>query len=147
MVTRDDVVRVARSYLGTPFQHRGRTPGQGLDCAGLVICVAKELGLVAPDFDVPPYRMSARGDEMLRWCDRYMQRIEREAMGAADVIVLATERDPQHLGILADYRHGGLSIIHASNSPSVSPQRVIETRLMFARGMQYRAAYRLPGVQ
>ena len=46
--TRADAVRVARTYIDTPFQHMGRLPGVGLDCAGVLVCVARELSLVAP---------------------------------------------------------------------------------------------------
>lgn len=149
MVTRADVIRVVRSYVGTPFQHRGRVPGRGLDCAGVVICAARELGLVSPEFDVPPYGTAPDGDGMLDWCDRYMHRVAREQMQPGDVLVLIADRDPQHLGVLTPYERtpGALAIVHASNSLSIMPRRVIETRLLFSRGMQFRAAYALPGVR
>ena len=71
-----------------------------------------------------------------------MQRVDSLELGA--VLVLATADQPQHLGIVGDYSHGGWSLIHACNA--VRPPRVIETRLMFARNLQLRAIYRLPGV-
>jgi hypothetical protein len=145
-VTRQDVVRVARSYIGTPFHHRGRAPGSILDCAGIPVCVARELGLVAPDFDVPPYLSIPSGNSLIEWCNKYMLPIPQAAMGFGDVIVITVDKDPQHICVLADYVHGGFSIIHASNSRSVVPARVIETRLMFARAMHFVAAYRIPGV-
>ena len=142
--TRADVLRVARSFLGTPFHHRGRSPGVGMDCAGLLICTARALGLVAPDFDVPEYRRAPDGT-LIDWCERYMKRIEREAMRPGDAVALVVDADPQHLGILGDYRHGGLSIIHAASRRDGSGS-VIETRLMFSRALRFVAAYALPGV-
>jgi cell wall-associated NlpC family hydrolase len=144
MTTRADIVRVARSYLSTPFHHRGRLPGVGLDCAGILVCVARELGLMAPDFDVPPYTPTPDGRTMLAWCETYMTRVSQDAMQPGDAIVLITDVYPQHLAILGDYRHGGLSIIHAASN--ADPPRVIETRLMFARNMRFVAAYALPGI-
>jgi hypothetical protein len=44
---------------------------------------------------------------------------------------------------LGDYRHGGLSIIHAAGLTG----RVIETRLMFTEQMKYVAAFALPGIE
>ncbi len=41
---REDFVRVARSYIGTPFHHQGRLPGVGLDCAGVIVCALAECG-------------------------------------------------------------------------------------------------------
>lgn len=144
MTDRADVVRVARSYVGTPWHHRGRQPGVALDCAGVILCAARELGLVAPDFDVPDYTPAPDGHTLLDWCKRYMTPVQREAMEPGDVIVLVTDTHPQHLGILGDYRHGGLSIVHSANN--AHPPRVIETRLMFNRRARYVASFVLPGI-
>lgn len=143
-MTRADIVRVARSYIDTPFHHMGRQPGLGLDCAGVLVCDARDLGLVSPGFDVPAYTPTPDGRSMLQWCDRFMTRVSREDMQPGDAIVLITDKHPQHLGILGDYRHGGLSIIHAANT--ATPPRVIETRLMFSRVQRFVAAYALPGI-
>lgn len=144
MTTRADIVRVARSYLETPFAHMQRAPGLGVDCAGLLVCAARELGLVASDFDVPAYTPVPDGRSMLAWCEQYMTRLTRESMQPGDAIVVITDRHPQHLAILGDYRYGGLSIIHAANS--AHPPRVIETRLLFSRAQRFVAAYALPGM-
>jgi cell wall-associated NlpC family hydrolase len=143
VTTRADVVAAARGWISTPFHHQARLRGVGVDCAGLVIGVARELGLVAPDFDVGGYSRVPDGSSLIRWCDAYMQRSTRADMLPGDVIVVRFDRDPQHLGLLGDYRHGGLSIIHAL---SLAPAKVIETRLMFSRAMEFVAAYRLPGI-
>ena len=144
MTTRADVVRVAREWVNTPFHHRARVKGIGVDCAGLPIEVCRELGAVAPDFDVPPYTPTPDGHSMIAWCDANLTRVAQDAMQAGDMIITVVDRDPQHIGILADHVHGGFSIIHASNTSF--PPRVIETRLMFARNLKFVAAYVLPGI-
>jgi cell wall-associated NlpC family hydrolase len=143
MTTRQQVVEAARGWIGTPFHHQARLKGVGVDCAGLVIGVARELGLVAPEFDVGGYPRQPDGVSLLAWCDQYMTRITQAEMQPGDVIAVAFDVDPQHLGIVGDYRHGGLSIIH---SLGVTAKRVIETRLMLTSAMRFVAAYRLPGV-
>ena len=138
-MTGADVVAAARSHIGTRWQHQGRLPGVALDCAGLVICVARQLGIVAPDWDVNGYVRVPDGT-MLAWCDATMQRIEKPELGA--VLSLIVHRQPQHLGIVGNYRHGGWSLIHAASNAG----RVIETRLMLCKTMQIAGAWRLPGV-
>lgn len=145
-VTHADVVAAARGWLGTPFQHQQRFKGLACDCAGLLIGVARELGLVAADFDVPAYPRVPDGLSLLRWCDEYMTRVDREQLQPGQVIAVVIDAEPQHLGIVGDYRHGGLSLIHAAARVPNGRGRVIETRLMFSRVQRFAAAWALPGV-
>lgn len=144
MTTRTQVVEQARTWIGTPFHHAARTKGLGVDCVGLLVGVSRELGLVASDFDVPLYTPTPDGHTMLRWCNLYMTQVAEPAMQPGDIIVVITDAFPQHLAILGNYVHGGLSIIHAASN--ASPPRVIETRLMFSRSLRFVAAYALPGI-
>ncbi len=146
MTTREAVVAEARSWIGTPWHHAGRVKGVGVDCVGLPVGVLRACGAVAQDFDVPPYVQSPDGT-MIKTCSRYMTQIKRSEMQIGDLIVLASDVVPQHLGIVGDYQHGGMSIIHACNSRSCTPPRVIETRLMFGRTQRFIAAFRLLGVE
>lgn len=139
MTTRARIVQVARGYVGTPFHHRGRLPGIGLDCAGVAVCLGRELGLLPADFDVPAYNETPAGWEVLLWCDQHLRAVPREAMQPGDVLVTISDKYPEHVGILGDYRHGGLSLIQASRA--AHPPRVIETRLMFSRAQRFAACY------
>jgi len=141
--TRADVVTEARTWIGTPFHHQGRVKGVGVDCIGLVIGVARTLGAVPPNFDVTGYPRVPDGVSLMATARQYMTEIARDNKKPGDVIVVSFDRDPQHFGILADYRHGGFSIIHGASNPG----RVIETRLMFSEHMKFVAVFELPGVQ
>lgn len=143
MTTRADVVTCARTWLHTPYQHQARLKGVGVDCAGLVIGVARELGLIAPDWDVQGYARQPDGVSLRGWCDDSMTPIRRDQMQPGDVVLVAFDAAPGHMGIVADYLHGGLSIIHALG---VSARCVIETRLMFSSSMRFVGAYALRGV-
>lgn len=142
-MNRQDVVAAARGWIGTPYHHQARIKGMGVDCIGLVIGVARELSLVAPDFDINGYRRRPDGTTLMRLSLQHMSAVDFEAMQAGDVVVVAFDTEPQHFGILADYRHGGLSMIHAASGHG----SVIETRLMFSRALRFVAAFHLPGVQ
>ena len=145
MTTRAEIIRVARSMMGTPYHHLARIPHVGLDCAGLLVCVARECGIVAPDFDTPTYPVNPDGFSLVAGMDQWMGgQVSRDKMQAGDAIVVRSVKHPQHLAILGDYIGGGLTIIHASNN--VVPARVVEHRLVFARGIEFVAAYKFSGV-
>lgn len=131
--------------IGTPFHASGRLPGVGLDCAGLPICIARELAVVTQSFDVPNYIQTPDGVTLLKWCRAYMRYIPKSHMKAGDVLITKTRDLPQHISIVADYIYGGhFSQIHACNCSD--PPRVIETRLMFSSVQQYVASFVLPGI-
>ena len=54
----DAIIAAARSWLGVPWRHQGRTR-QGVHCAGLVVLVGRELGLA--DYDTHAYGRRTRG--------------------------------------------------------------------------------------
>lgn len=135
------VVAAARQWLGTPYHHQARLRGVGVDCAGLVVGVARELDMVAPGFDVAGYSRRPDGWSFLEWSDQHMARIPRASMAPGDCVVVRFSKHPQHIGILGDYQHGGLSIIHA-----LVGHGVVETRLLLDKNMQFVAAYKLPEV-
>ena len=139
---RAHIIAQARQWLGTPFHHQARVKGVGADCAGLVIGVARALEIVGADFDVAAYPRTPDGTTLIRLLDQHMTRIELAAMQGGDVVAVAFGKDPQHVGIVADYRHGGHSIIHAHSITG----SVIETRLLFGPSMRFVAAYQMPGV-
>lgn len=143
--TRDEIVAEARALLGTPYHPHARTPGLGIDCAGVPIVVARKLDLVAPDFDVNGYSLHPNG-ELLPHCERHLLRITQAAMRPGDVCIASWGHgDAQHFGIVAKHQqYDCLSLIHASNDRR--HMKVIEHRLVFGRHMRFVAAYRFPGV-
>jgi hypothetical protein len=142
MTTAEDVVRVARTWIATPFIHQHRARGIGVDCAGLLIGVARELRLVAPDFDVTGYGRAPVGDSLRRYCDEHLERAPALVYGGV-VLVAYENTAPHHVGIVADCSHGGHSMIHAEGKRR---RKVIETRLLFGRSLRFVAAYTFPGV-
>ena len=136
------IVEAARRCIGTPYHHQARKPGVGLDCVGLVVCTGQSVGALGAGFDVRGYRRVPDGFSLMHHLDEQLDPIERADMGPGDVICVAFDGYPQHIGVLGDYAHGGLSIIHASSSAG----RVIETRLLFSAAMRFVAAFRFRGV-
>lgn len=145
MTTGADVVTAARGWMGTPFAHQHRAKAIYVDCAGLIIGVARELALVASDFDVTGYARQPDGVSLLALCDMFMTRIPFDQARAGDAAAFSFDALPSHLGILSSYRHGGFALIHASTS--ATPPRVVEHRLMQHARMRVVGAWRLPGVE
>lgn len=148
-VTRKDVVVEARSWLGTPYVHQHRAKGHGVDCAGLVIGVARALGIVEPDFDINGYGQTPDGKTLLAICDRFMRRVYPSQLQPGDVLVYEFHPSlgPQHMGILGDYMHGGFSLIQALGTTDGRGE-VVEWNLDRARkGWKPVQGYVLPGIE
>jgi len=135
MPTPEDIVAIARGYVGTAFRHQGRIPGLALDCAGVVVCVARELGLEG-DFQEVPYGRSPHAGTLRQICDAHMDPIP--LYGPGDVLLMAWETEPQHLGIVSD-----IGIIHSY----ASARMVVEHSLDQVWRSRIRSAYRFRGVQ
>lgn len=151
MPTKQDVIAEARTWLGTRYHHQARIKGVGVDCGGLVFAVGAHLGLFPPspmDFPKPEqfvgYARLAHNGSLLRACQMVMEEIPAYAAEPGDVILMTftEDKEPQHVGILGDYVHGGLSLIH-SYAPA---RRVVETRLDDGWRSRIVAAFALPGV-
>jgi cell wall-associated NlpC family hydrolase len=102
------IVQCARGYLGTPFAHQGRTKGVAIDCAGLLVCVAHELGLSQADVDG-----YGRQPDLQVFRSTLREHLGEKAfvdVQLGDILTFATPRE-QHLGIVAGL--DPLSIVHA----------------------------------
>lgn len=144
-VTPAQVVAEARRWLGAPWQHQGRDRAMGVDCAGLVICVARALALVPPDFDVVGYSRVPDGS-MQRLCADLMQPIEALELGCVALLAIDPQargaQAAQHVALVGDYRGSGYSLIHAASLQG----RVVEHRLVWTRTLRPLGLYRMPGV-
>jgi cell wall-associated NlpC family hydrolase len=131
-VRRSEVIAVARQYLGVPWVHQGRTRA-GLDCGGLIVRVAHDLGL--SEFDVGGYGPEPDG-RLLR---RYLQAQAEHVLFAerGDILLLRFVRYPQHLGI-----YTGEGIIHTYQQVG----RVVEHAFDSTWRARVVDAYSYPGV-
>lgn len=112
-MTEDSIVAAARAALDTPFNHEGRQAGIGLDCAGLLVHVAREVG-VEP-MDRSGYaRMPGNGqieEALQEHVDAgILVRVPVTDMRPGDLFLMrfAGEKASRHLGICA-----GDTMIHA----------------------------------
>lgn len=144
MTTRTEIIEEARTWIGTKFHHQGRTRKKGLskggcDCIGLLIGVAKSLEIKSknyPDkflyeFDKTNYSRIPDGESLQNIFDDVLTKIEINNIRPADVVLLKFEKDPQHVGIITDYKISNtnyndytLGLIHSY----ASARKVVEHR-------------------
>lgn len=135
-VTRAEIVRAAREYIGTPFREAGREKGNGLGNDGLVLCVGEDLGL----FD-------REGNAFRRTDPLDFSRLVEKPAGtkprAGDVLAVQVPGLKMHAAIVSEI--GGLQyMIHVSGAP---PRLVVEH--VISSGWQKRVigSYEFPGVE
>jgi len=51
----EKALEMARTWVGVPFLHNGRTRSQGVDCLGLIVCLLRDCGIPVPDGDGKAY--------------------------------------------------------------------------------------------
>jgi cell wall-associated NlpC family hydrolase len=109
LITPDQVVAAARSWLRTPWHHQARSRA-GIDCAGLIVMVGRELGLFDPALDYKRYGRSPIG-KLEQILDQHFVKLPALEPGA--VIAITWWEDAQHLGIVADH-YGRQMVVHSS---------------------------------
>ena len=111
MVTRSDVVKQARSYVGTTYKRQGRTRTRGLDCAGLIIVVARDLETA--DYPEVPYTETP-DPEFLYQRFLYGGAIPGRVsdLKPGDMVIMSPGVAPVHCGIIREAR-GKPTLIHA----------------------------------
>ena len=113
---RAKVIDAAKSYLRTPYVHRGRVRGAGVDCATLICLCYEQVGLIEP-FELPSYSAQwghhTEGQNYLEWFMRHSKETD-EAL-ASDVVMFQLGRVWSHAGIVIDWP----IIIHARDPSGV----------------------------
>ncbi len=97
--TRDDIVRQARTYIGTRWRQFGRDHS-GVDCIGLILAVCHDLGI--PYKDRPDYQRRVPDPEIFR-NEIILQTNEGDPsrLLQASLLMLRQPVYPCHCGIVA----------------------------------------------
>lgn len=148
---RQQVTACARTFLGTPFRHAGRSKGLrgGLDCVGLPLMIAGELGL-CDTAGLPltgdtykAYTPQPVNNIVLDLCAQHLQRVAMQDRQEGDVLVMKIPNSPCHVGIYAGIVNEQPTLIHAYSGADGVVEHGIDTK--WARRIV--AAFRFPGVE
>lgn len=97
--TQLEIANAALRMVGTPFKHRGRSPGAGLDCVGVVLCAVWSAKLDLPD--CIGYGPLPKPDYLLHELGKRARRIAWPQAHNGDVLLFEHRgHDPMHFGIL-----------------------------------------------
>ncbi len=120
MTTPQAIASEARTWLGTPFHHQATVKGVGTDCAGLLRGVLINTGAMPPDLNDWPdaqqylgYSRFPDGSKLQAAMHSYFTPVSKDQMQAGDFLLIVWDKDPQHVGIVAQDAAGRLTIIHA----------------------------------
>lgn len=123
-ITGQDIVDTARSYIDTRFKHLGRNR-HGLDCIGLTVVVARDLGLKdVSRLPIPTYGRVPRPhlfEPGLRQC---LHKCDYGEAKPGDILLFAIKKYPQHVAIYSE-QDGVPYMIHAFSQPN----KVVENRI------------------
>jgi NlpC/P60 family putative phage cell wall peptidase len=157
----DDIVAIARSWIGTPYVHQASLKGVGCDCLGLLRGIWRDLRGEEAE-ETPPYSRDwaeARAAETLYMAlKRHAHEIDTARLAPGDIALfrMASHGPAKHCGIvakrqsacgirqsdqtaksIADCRlaDAGLTLIHARQNKRVSEEPLSpfwRSRLAFA---------------
>lgn len=132
---RSEISAAAFAMVGTPFHPQARMPGVGLDCIGVVVCVARQLGIPHSDLTAYPMRPNGMLQPLL---DAQLVRVKREPQ-EGDVLLMSFDGEPHHVAVMVD----GNRIVHAY---STVRKCVVQSYTDHWRA-KVRAVYEFPGVK
>lgn len=103
---REEIVRLARSWIGTPYQHQASRRGAGADCLGLVRGLWREI-LGDEPVAVPAYTRDwsepAREEVLWRAARKHLLEKPVSARESGDVVLFRMRAGAvaKHLGVIA----------------------------------------------
>lgn len=131
------VVAEARKWLGTPFVHRARVRGAGVDCVGLLVACYQAVGLLPHSYELPFYppdwHLHRDEERYLAGLGEYADRVSGDYQ-PADILTYKYGRTVSHAGIY----DGKGWLIHAFAGEGVT-QSQIDIPLLTSR---FQGAYR-----
>jgi cell wall-associated NlpC family hydrolase len=110
MVDKEKFIEIARSWLGTKWQHDQQVKGIGVDCVNFLMAVATEYGCDLPAIPKNYDRMS-RNNEIVDYIADNFDIIPKQSMNTTDIAIFKVSGYSTHVGIITE----PYKLIHACN--------------------------------
>ncbi len=121
MTDANEIVAIARGWIGTPYHHQASVRGVGTDCLGLVRGVWREL--YGADAETPPaysrdWAEASGIETMLQAAGRHLIAIDASEVRTGDVLIFRLRAGfvAKHAGLMS----GPGSMIHAIEGAPVA---------------------------
>jgi len=120
-VNRADIIRTAKSWIGTPYKHQASVKGVGTDCLGLIRGVWRAHYGDEP-MKIPPYTMDwgerSRGETLLRAARQALTPVALKDARPGDVMLFRMQPTGpcKHAAIMSS----GTNFIHAYSGQAVT---------------------------
>ena len=113
--TAEALIAAARGYIGVPWRHQGRSRF-GIDCVGLLVCAAHDLGIQVADMRA--YEREPRAHDLACMLRRHCVSVPVARPG--DIVLMG--RPSTHVGILTD-AHRPFGLIHVPTNGACAEVR------------------------
>lgn len=98
LVDRGLIVQTVLSYVDTQFLHEGRIPGLGLDCAGVLLALARDLRM--RDVEVSSYGRHPNQERFRAETRKHLDPIQFSDLAPADVLTFDILGREHHYGVV-----------------------------------------------
>lgn len=119
-LNKKDIIKQARTYLGVPWKHQGRSKN-GVDCVGFLVLSFKSIGV--PVIDLKGYSRQPDGKKLKQILDEQPSLNLVNNIQIGDILLLRIRHDPQHVALVTDSKTSEFGMIHAYNG---GEKKVIE---------------------
>lgn len=113
----NEIIKIAREWIGTPFHEQARQKHFGCDCIGLIIGIAKEIGAISltgktwQACDIIQYNTLQDNHMLLSEMPKHFLCINHSAIIPGDILLMEVQCNHYHI-CLYDTK----GIIHACSS-------------------------------
>lgn len=134
----NDLIEEARSYLGVPWKHQGRTR-KGVDCVGFIVLSVRKFGIKVKDSI--GYSRNPEGVGLQKLLEKQDCLYEvKDSIIPGDILLFRIRRLPQHVALAVPSTTADIGMIHAYSGGT---KKVIEHDLADYWKNKIVAVYRL----
>lgn len=124
MTTRKQIVKEARTWLETPWNHQQNEKGNQVDCVNFLYSVATSCGVNCGNMPLEYERLS-NGILLIEYLDEYFEEKPLDKLLEGDILVFKFWDKPHHVGLCVNIL-GEKGLIHASEEYGKVTEHILD---------------------